>query len=210
MDKNIKIIIFFILFLGGLYFYVNYNNTKEGLTTLNGENRCPNLLIQKGVKFFLYNSNIAEVPGVNPIEFNNLEEYIEFLEWQRGAGIICPVLYLQNTYDAQGNRVYKVRPSVTEQQGGLPPVVPVPLPTKFINVNNDPVYPGNLEFNQAPYFTQTVIPSSNNSENKITNNNNNLLYSPDAMDPNWGGADYTEALVNKGYYSGDNVQIFIP
>ena len=29
-------------------------------------------------------------------EFNNLEEYTEFLEWQRGAGIRCPVLYVQN------------------------------------------------------------------------------------------------------------------
>ena len=64
-------------------------------------------------------------------EFNDLEEYTEFLEWQRGAGIRCPVLYVQNTYDAQGNRVYKVRPSVTELEGGLPPTTTVPLPLKF-------------------------------------------------------------------------------
>ena len=153
MDKNIKIIIFFILFLGGLYFYINYNNTKEGLTTLNGENRCPNLLIQKGVKFFLYNSNIAEVPGVNPIEFNNLEEYIEFLEWQRGAGIICPVLYLQNTYDTQGNSVYKVRPGPTDLQGGLPPTIPtLPNPTKLIDATQSDM-PYNI--NSVPAHDQT-------------------------------------------------------
>ena len=130
----LKMIFILIIFLGGLYFYVNYANKPkmlEGLTTMNGELRCPNLLIQKGAKFFLYNSNIAQVPGVNPIEFNNLEEYTEFLEWQRGAGIRCPVLYVQNTYDAQGNPVYKVRPSVSELQGGLPPTTPVPLPLKF-------------------------------------------------------------------------------
>ena len=86
-------------------------------------NRCPNLLIQKGSKYYLYNSKLAPVPGVNPIQFNNLEEYTEFLEWQKSVGIRCPVLYVQNIYDTQGNRVYKVRPSVTEIQGGLPPTV---------------------------------------------------------------------------------------
>jgi hypothetical protein len=30
------------------------------------------------------------------------------------------------------------------------------------------------------------------------------------MDPNWGGAEYTEDLVNKGYYKQDEVQIYIP
>jgi hypothetical protein len=34
--------------------------------------------------------------------------------------------------------------------------------------------------------------------------------SPDAMDPNWGGARYTQSLINQGYYSGDNVAIYIP
>lgn len=207
------------IFLGGLYFYINYtNNTKEGLGNMNNTNRCPNLLIQKGAKFYLYNSKIAEVPGVNPIEFNNLEDYVEFLEWQRSAGIVCPVLYLQNTYDAQGNRVYKVRPSVTELQGGLPPVVPVPLPTKYENIDKNPVYLGNLEFNQATYYTQPNYQNSNqyqnnNNQNLIINNNQasqNLLYSDDAMDDNWGGANYTQALVDSGYYKGDEVSIYIP
>lgn len=215
------------IFLGGLYFYINYaNNFKEGLANMNINNRCPNLLIQKGAKFYLYNSNIAEVPGVNPIEFNNLEEYVEFLEWQRGAGIICPVLYLQNTYDAQGNRVYKVRPSVTELQGGLPPVIPVPLPTKYEYIDKNPVYPGNLEFNQATYYTQPIYQDQNSNTNPngnpinpnttisnsgaITVTNPNLLYSADAMDENWGGAQYTKALVDTGYYKGNEVSLYVP
>jgi hypothetical protein len=124
---------------------------------------------------------------------------------------------LQNTYDAQGNRVYKVRPSVTELQGGLPPVVPVPLPTKFENIDKNPVYLGNLEFNQATYYTQPIYQNSsqyeNNNKYKNANNNQvsqNLLYSDDAMDDNWGGASYTQALVDAGYYKGDEVSIYIP
>ena len=196
-----KILFMLTLFLGGLYFYIRYAKNPymlEGLTTINGELRCPNILIQKGPKFYLYNSNIASVPGVNPIEFNNLEEYTEFLEWQRGAGIRCPVLYVQNTYDIQGDRVYKVRPSVTELEGGLPPTTPVPLPLKFAE-SVDPT------FDQSNYYVGSISPID-----MIENSNHNMLYSDNPMDPNWGGQKYTQALVDSGYYKGNEVSINVP
>jgi hypothetical protein len=204
MKDLLKILFFIFIFLGGIYFYSIYSN-KEGLTNMNinGEKRCPNLLIQKGAKFFLYNTNLAEVPGVNPIEFNNLEDYVEFLEWQRAAGIVCPVLYLQNSYDAQGNRVYKVRPSVTEPQGGLPPSVPVQLPTKYQYIDKNQVYLGNLNMRQDTYYTQPIYPESldiGTGVKPVPDQNNQLLYSDNAMDPNWGGVEYTQALVDNGYY----------
>lgn len=210
---TLKIIFIIVVFLAGLYFYIKYTqNPKmlEGLTTINGELRCPNLLIQKGSKYYLYNSNIAQVPGVNPIEFNNLEEYTEFLEWQRGAGIRCPVLYVQNSYDAQGERVYKVRPSVTEMQGGLPPTTPVSLPLKFTDLvdstradppYNQNGYPG---FDQSSYYVGAITPLD-----MIKNSDANMLYSDNAMDPNWGGSGYTQALVDKGYYKDNEVNIAI-
>lgn len=180
----------------------------EGLTTMDGELRCPNVLIQKGPKYYLYNSEIAEVPGVNPIMFNNLEEYTEFLEWQRGAGIRCPVLYVQNSYDIQGNRVLKVRPSVSELQGGLPPTTPVPLPMKFTPLvdaarNDGPYnengYPG---YDQSSYYVGSTTPLD-----AIKSSEANMLYSDNAMDPNWGGADYTQSLVDTGYYKDNEVAI---
>jgi len=95
-----------LVFFIGLYFYVKKGS--EGFTNNQSkEPRCPNLLIQKGARFYLYNSKLAQVPGVNPVEFDNLEDYTEFLDWQRSQNIRCPVLYLQETYDAQGNRVIK-------------------------------------------------------------------------------------------------------
>lgn len=209
----LKILFMLTLFLGGLYFYIRYAKNPymlEGLTTINGELRCPNILIQKGPKFYLYNSNIASVPGVNPIEFNNLEEYTEFLEWQRGAGIRCPVLYVQNSYDVQGNRVYKVRPSVSELQGGLPPTTPVPLPMKFTPLvdaaRNDPPYNQNgyPGYDQSSYYVGASTPLD-----AIEQSNANMLYSDNAMDPNWGGADYTQALVDTGYYKDNEVAIKI-
>jgi len=169
-----------LVFLIGLYFYARCADPKyaEGYTNQNMQSRCPNLLIQKGSTFYLYNSKLAQVPGVNPIEFNNLEDYTEFLDWQRSQGIRCPVLYLQATYDAQGNRVYKARPSVTEPQAGLPPSI-------------------------ASSSGQTIMESS-------LGNTDSLAISPDPMDPNWGGAEYTKSLVDKGYYKENEVQIYVP
>ena len=213
--NSILTLLIITVFLGSLYFYLNYDTSKlyvrEGLTTMNGENRCPNVLIQKGPKYYLYNSNIAQVPGVNPIEFNNLEEYTEFLDWQRGAGIRCPVLYVQNTYDIQGNRVYKMRPSATEPQGGLPPTTPVPLPLKFTKLvdanQSDGVYNKNgyPAFDQSSYYVGALTPLD-----QIKNSDANMLYSDNAMDPNWGGSKYTDALVEAGYYKDNEVNIFVP
>ena len=214
-SNSILTLLIIIVFLGSLYFYLNYDASKlyirEGLTTMNGDNRCPNILIQKGPKYYLYNSNVAQVPGVNPIEFNNLEEYTEFLDWQRGAGIRCPVLYVQNTYDIQGNRVYKVRPSATEPQGGLPPTTPVPLPLKFTPLvdatQSDGAYNKNgyPAFDQSSYYVGALTPLD-----QIKNSDANMLYSDNPMDPNWGGAKYTDALLDAGYYKDNEVSIYTP
>ena len=213
--NSLKIVSFIIMFLGGLYFYITYSKTDksymlEGLSTMNGELRCPNILIQKDAKYYLYNSEIAQVPGVNPIMFNNLEEYTEFLEWQRSAGIRCPVLYVQNSYDVQGNRVYKVRPGVSELQGGLPPTTPVPLPLKFTPLvdatRNDGKYNENSypAYDQSSYYVGSTTPLD-----MIKNSDANMLYSDNAMDPNWGGADYTQSLVETGYYKDNEVSLAV-
>lgn len=203
-----------VLFLAGLYFYAKYTGTKysESFTNNSYEKRCPDILIQKDSRFYLYNSKVAKVPGVNPIEFENLEDYTEFLDWQHSQGIRCPVLFLQQTYDAQGNPVYKARPSVTEQQGGLPPTYPAPPnPTLLVDATrNDPPYNTNSmpSYDQSSYYVGTTTPLD-----KMDSQEENMLYagpSPNPMDPNWGGADYTQSLVDKGYYAGNEVNIAIP
>jgi hypothetical protein len=203
-----------IIFLIGLYFYVKYNNDdKDGFINLK---RCPDLLIQKDAKFFLYNSKLAKVPGVNPIEFNNLEEYVEFLDWQKSQGIKCPVLYLQQTLDVQGNSVYKVRPGVSDLQGGLPPsstLQPIKPPknqpiTKLVDATHDDPpynvnsYPG---FDQSSYYIGTTTPLD-----KMDITQQQQPISPNPMDPNWGGANYTQSLIDKGVYKEDEVSIYIP
>ena len=220
-------LLFIIVFFIGLFFYAKCSNPKysEGLTNnIEQERRCPNLLIQKGSSFYLYNSKLAQVPGVNPVEFDNLEDYTEFLDWQRSQGIRCPVLYLQETYDAQGNRVYKSRPSVSEPQAGLPPSIAsssgnmimesslgnldtlaYPNPTLLVDATrNDPPYNKNSypAYDESSYYIGTTTPldGMNIQQEKQT-------VSPDPMDPNWGGSEYTQSLVDKGFYAGNEVQL---
>ena len=111
---NFQMFIGFLILMILVYYATKPTNKNEGFET-----RCPNLLIQKNSRFYLHNTNRATVPGINPVEFDNLEDYTEFLDWQKSQGLKCPVLFLQQTYDTQGEPVYKVRPDVTDQGGVL-------------------------------------------------------------------------------------------
>ena len=215
--------IIFLLFLcitvfSGIYFfYLHFANSqniaKENFELLN-KPRCPDILIQKDKAFFLYNSKLEKVPGVNPIQFDNLEQYVEFLEWQRSQGIICPVLYLQRTYDTQGNSVYKIRPSVTDPQGGLPPST-ITDPTKYPRQNPNPTLLIDATRNDSPY-NKNSLPGFDQSSfyvgattplDMMDQHEQHLLYSANAMDENWGGAKYTQTLIDKGVYKGNEVSI---
>jgi hypothetical protein len=203
--------LFIIVFLVGIYFYVKCGDPDytEGLTNNDSSlTRCPNLLIQKDSKFYLYNSKLAKVPGVNPIEFDHLEDYTEFLEWQRAQGIRCPVLYLQQTFNAQGEACYTARPGVTDLQGGLPPCTPkYPNPTLLYDATrSDSPYNKNSypAFDQSSQYVGTTTPLDQMNEKQQSQG-----ISPNPMDDNWGGADYTQSLVDQGYYAENEVSIAI-
>ena len=210
-----KYIIIAVLFLMGAYFVLNYSSAdfKEALTmrkSATSNSNCPNILVQKGSKIYLYNSNKHEVPGVNPISFDNLDEYVKFTDWQRSVGFMCPVLFLQHTENTQGEVVYKIRPSPTDLQGGLPPVTnvnPIPQPRRHItklletshnntplNVNSYQGYdPSNMD--QGEFTPDMMIDYIQQSTG----------LSPNPMDTNWGGADFTQALIDTGHYADNNV-----
>jgi len=189
--------LFIIVFLVGLYFYAKCSDPKytEGLTNNNNNNnrRCPDLLIQKDAKFYLYNSKLAKVPGVNPVEFQNLEDYTEFIEWQRSQGIRCPVLFLQFSYNAQGDPTYKLRPSPTNLQGGLPS-----NPASYINNNTNKATQDNIISSSDDVLSPSLEEERDSS----------LLYSPNAMDNNWGGIEYTNNLIDSGAFNGDVVTMY--
>ena len=232
-------LIYIILFLLlGIYFIANVNTQNSTTSILEGyinssDNKkrgftCPDILLQKGIRYYLYNSKMATVPGVNPIEFQNLEDYTEFMEWQRSQGIRCPVLYLQYSYNAQGEPIYKGRPGPTNLQGGLPPAPPINnLNNNSTNnsmnngnspntdiadniVNPSPSYltEDNISMPVASNLTYCAI-DANNSHNETTENLLHNGMSANAMDDNWGGIQYTQQLVDSGVYDDNNVSIAI-
>ena len=202
------------MFIIGLAFTMTHTSRSvqeafQGRPGPNASNkdRCPNILIQKGSELYLHNSRLANVPGVNPLKFNNLEDYVEFTEWQRGQGIRCPILYMQHSFDAQGKPIYKIRPGPLDLQGGLPPVASAGVAPANANANM-------IEDADKPPMNANSYPAFDPMEPNAGNPKDHLKklkgLSANPMDPNWGGDSYTQSLIDAGKYSGDEVQIFIP
>ncbi len=97
---------------------VSSNTTTPDTTDLA---KCPDTLIRQGNQLLLYNSKQPFQDGINPIKFNHLDEYIHYIKIQRTEhGQYCPVLYLQQETNTQGQDVYRIRPSPFNPQAGLP------------------------------------------------------------------------------------------
>ena len=87
------------------------------------------------------------------------------------------------------------------------PLPSLPNPTLLVdatqsdrpyNINSYPAY------DPSSFYIGTTTPLD------IMNYSQELQsVSPDAMDPNWGGKAYTQKLINDGYYSGDQVKIYV-
>lgn len=197
----VKMVVILLVFLLGSYF-TTFNSYRDGFD-VNVPYKCPNLLIQKGTEFYLYNSQLANVPGVNPLRFDSLTDYTEFIDWQRSQGITCPILYLQESYDVQGNPVYKARASPTDLQGGLPDqqIGEQPMSKLFDAGRNDDPY----NQNGYPAFdSHDQYIGLNTPLDKLYNETGSKV-SPNPMDTNWGGQTYTQNLVDSGYYDDDKV-----
>lgn len=155
----VGLIIGVIIFLGGIHFYGKY-------ATMEKSSKCPNILMKVDSKYYLYNSKLDRVPGVNPIEFDTLEDYTDFLKWQKTVGIKCPVLHVEKIYDAQGNRVFKLRPSATDTQGGLPPEAPPHVASKVVDTNI---------INETTVNPTSTSPTCSKPEPEMPGHSQNLL-----------------------------------
>ena len=148
----IKIFLSLLIFLLGIYFiFKAVQRENEIVETF--DNKCPNMLIQDGNKIMLYNDKKAKIPGVNPIVFNNLEEYVQFMEFHRSQKIRCPILHYQKVNNTQGEEMYEIKPSSLDDFKNLDFQAP-PQKHKLIDASrddppyNDKSYPGYDEDNQ--------------------------------------------------------------
>ena len=201
INSKLNLLIITSFMVLGLYYYINSykyyetpaNNTNTSVT------QCPNMLIEKDGKYYLFNSRKKVASGVNPITFNNLEEYTKFIEWQNNKNINCPVLYLQYSTDAQNNELIQVKSSLFENEGGLPSQL-----KDFLNDDSqdeilDATKDNNEVFNKNMFNgfdSQNQDIGSDTPLDKIFHQPGNKSVNP--MDPHWGGKNYTLDAVNRG------------
>jgi hypothetical protein len=172
---------------------------------------CPNMLIRSGDALLLYNSNKPEEPGKNPRPFYSADEYVKYLEEQKkenGGKPTCPLIYLQEEVNTQGENVFRVRPGPFYNGGGLPqtsilyqppaniaPIIDASRDSKKYNVGT---YPGFDPYGQqiGQYSELDKIHDSTMLGNKMSDN---------PMDVNWGGVIYTHDAVASGKYKDNEI-----
>jgi hypothetical protein len=200
-----KVRLFFIVFLLIIFLLgvVVILNTKKSNDLIIHEplTQCPNLLIQQGDKLLLHNDSLPKKAGINPIIFNNLDEYISYVEEQRKSGSSCPVLFLQRENNTQGKEVYRVRPSPFDLQGGLPSSHDEQLfvdPVKVTDANRrNPPY----NQNNFPGFDPHGLHVGEFTElDAIHQSTEKEIVSDNPMDPNWGGVRHSQKAVASGKY----------
>jgi len=180
----------------------------------NSDTNCPDLLIQDGEEYFLYNTKAPTVKGSNPKVFSKLKDYANFVS----ANPSCPVLFLQKGSDTQGKDVYNVRGGTPMNMGnynGLDETSPLANAYKNRGQNNtvpyvdatlqNPPYnayntPGYAGFDPRGYDVGRFNPLD-----AIHISGELLPVSDSPTDPNWGGPKYTEQQVNAGKYIGNEV-----
>lgn len=210
MTRSLEYICYLIPIILIIVLFMQTKTSKENFTS---KTQCPDILVKEGKHLVLYNTRLAKIPGINPIKFNDLEDYVEYVRWQQSQNLNCPVLFLQQSFDTQGNSVYKKHPSPLEIQGGLPPISGLEISNNTSNKSllfdaghNDPPY----NTNSYPSFdAQNQYIGLNTPLDKIQHTSIDGK-SPNPMDTNWGGHAFTTKLIDDGYYAEENVKIFIP
>ena len=200
INSKLNLLILTSFMVLGLYYYINSYKYYEPLEN-NTNTQCPNMLIEKDGKYYLLNSNKKIESGVNPITFNNLEDYTKFIEWQNNKNISCPILYLQYSTDAQNNELIQVKSSIFENEGGLPSKIKNFLKQDNSDENqildatkdNNGVFNTNM-FNGFDSQNQDI--GLDTPLDKIFHQPGNKSVNP--MDPHWGGKNYTLDAVNRG------------
>jgi hypothetical protein len=163
---------------------------------------CPDLLVKSGAELRLYNTRKPNKEGENPIVFQNMDGYIEYLETQRKAGTVCPVLFLQKENDAQGKDVYRARPSPFNTGAGLPITsnLNVGVNTTPIEVADATRDFGYNQNNYAGFDPYGLYVGRVTDVDQVAISTEKEAVSDNPMDPNWGGVLHTQSAVESGKY----------
>ena len=171
----------------------------EGFLNINklfkGPDNCPDEIIHREDGIYLYNTSKLEKPGINPIIFQKLDEYLNYVRMLRSKNINCPILYYRETYTTQNEKKYNLIPELSTTL----PEQPV---TKLYDANRSP----NSIFNANTYpgfDPQDQYIGLNTPLDKMFNEREKISDNP--MDANWGGRNFSDRAIRSGKYRGDEV-----
>ena len=199
--QTIKILVIVVVFILGLLFT---SKSRDGFIPSTAKT-CPNLLIKKDGAYYLQNTRLL---GSTPIKFDSLDDYGRFVDQQRAQGVSCPILFLQQTGDAQGSTSYRMMPDPRAPEAGLS-VEQFPTKEGELRRNltdasrlsaifNRGLYPGYDPMNQD-IGVETPLDKIFTSTGPVSDN---------PMDPNWGGVDYSHDVIRSGKYEENAVKIW--
>ena len=172
---------FIVLLNNGLRTTMVENTNNDN--TNNNVSGCPNLLVRKGNKLSLLNSNAKYSPGKNPLLFNDLEEYKKYVEIQNKNGFFCPVLYLQEENDSQGNDIYKMYSNPFKLENGLQSVQITKTDVKKTNNQEQ----NEIIFDQDQYQSFNSFSKYHDDFHLNDDDTVKIESSNNAMESNWNG-----------------------
>ena len=183
------------------------DKTKESFST---NQSCPNMLIKRGDKIIMYNRDADPSDGTYPRTFENIDEYIEFVESQREKGIRCPVLFLQQETDIQGNDVLRARPSPTDMAAGarITPAHSAILPmSAAAKLNNMTPSSSSSNSTYAPFDAHGFDVGRITALDEVhaSTETNTGECSENQMDSNWCGVAFTANAVAGGKYAENEI-----
>jgi hypothetical protein len=202
--KNLLLIGLFAIFILGIFCCLHpLSNTENMMNMIQGnesmetvhspDSACPDVLVRSGNALHLLNTKQPRGP-LNPLVFESLDKYMEYVQTQRTRGIRCPVLFLQEESNAQGQTVYRMRPGPTHMNPGVPTA-----PIEFTDGNRDrPPFNDNQFAGFDPYgqhigqYTELDQIHDSTQKEKISDN---------PMDTNWGGVLFSQHSVDSGKYA---------
>ena len=219
--QKLKISIILSIFILGLLFILSYKHEDLIQEPFDITNKCPNLLIKQGKEIHLVNTKKALIPGVNPIKFESLEDYAQFIKYQQHLNINCPILYYQETYDAQNNKGFRLHNDPLDVDGGLPSHI-----AKEYNINNSAILSKTNNNEQSKKSPTYVIDKTNHlkqvspDDYSINHNNftqpmdtedqtiglkshlDNIQMDTNPMSSSWKGHDSTNKAIEMGDFDG--------
>lgn len=234
----LHIIIVIILLIIFIYVFTRYT---EGLV---GSETCPDMLIQKGSKYLLYNSYNPE-SSTNPLVFDNLAQYADYINAENEKGNKCPILFVQQVLGAQGESTYKIRNDPvnpqdidyktksltsgstetetpdTSSQSSITSVDEDKTKNKYKTPYSRQLYMDNLASSIVQNLsmkevtnidkldlTKSILLTAQPTCTKTADDIKPLEFNgltADPMQTNWGGPEFSTQLINKGYYSGNEI-----